>query len=218
MLSPDLLLGFIESLGSMEMFLIFVIVLVLFGGEKLPEFARGLGKTVREFKKAASGVEEEFKRALDEDERKKTVVPAIMPPDAAHSAAGPDAETQVTDEYHHDDYHVNDPYHSHDSHDTPVDETTPTENPVGDLSASGSNETSPTPLVPPVASEAITGGPTLESAGPSTPTGLSPEERPPADQQALSPTEPPPVALHESPPQKAPPSSPANSTPPPTQT
>ena len=35
------------------MVLIFVIVLVLFGGQKLPEFARGLGKSIREFKKAA---------------------------------------------------------------------------------------------------------------------------------------------------------------------
>ena len=36
-----------------------LIVLVLFGGQKLPEFARGLGKSIREFKKAAAGVEEE---------------------------------------------------------------------------------------------------------------------------------------------------------------
>ena len=49
-------LAFIEGLGGMEMLLIFVIVLMLFGGDKLPEFARGLGKTMREFKKAASGV------------------------------------------------------------------------------------------------------------------------------------------------------------------
>jgi sec-independent protein translocase protein TatA len=63
-------LAFIDGVGTPEMMLIFVIVLVLFGGNKLPEFARGLGKTMREFKKAASGVEEEFKRALEEDERK----------------------------------------------------------------------------------------------------------------------------------------------------
>ncbi len=65
-------LAFIDGLGAPEMMLIFVLVLVLFGGQKLPEFARGLGKTMREFKKAAAGVEEEFKRALDEDERKQT--------------------------------------------------------------------------------------------------------------------------------------------------
>jgi sec-independent protein translocase protein TatA len=63
-------LAFIDGVGTPEMMLIFVLVLVLFGGQKLPEFARGLGKTMREVKKAASGVEEEFKRALEEDERK----------------------------------------------------------------------------------------------------------------------------------------------------
>jgi sec-independent protein translocase protein TatA len=65
--------AFIEGIGGPEMIMILVLVLVMFGGKKLPEFARGLGKSVKEFKKAASGVEEEFKRALAEDEAKKYV-------------------------------------------------------------------------------------------------------------------------------------------------
>jgi TatA/E family protein of Tat protein translocase len=65
------ILAFIDGLGGPEMLVILLLILVLFGGDKLPEFARSLGKTMREFKKAASNVEEEFKRALDEDERKK---------------------------------------------------------------------------------------------------------------------------------------------------
>ena len=77
-------LAFIEGLGGPEIMLILVIVLVLFGGEKLPGFARGLGKSIREFKKAAAGVEEEFKRALEEDENKKNLplppVPTTFPP------------------------------------------------------------------------------------------------------------------------------------------
>ena len=64
-------LAFIDGVGGPEMLLILVIVLLLFGGDKLPEFARGMGKTMRELKKAASGVEEEFRRAMEEDERKK---------------------------------------------------------------------------------------------------------------------------------------------------
>jgi TatA/E family protein of Tat protein translocase len=83
-------LAFIDGLGGPEMVLIFVIVLVLFGGQKLPEFARGLGKSIREFKKAAAGVEEEFKRALEEDERKNT---------AAKLTAAPTEPAPVTDEY-----------------------------------------------------------------------------------------------------------------------
>ena len=77
------ILAFLEGVGGPEMALIFVIILVLFGGEKLPDFARGLGKSIREFKKAAAGVEEEFKRALEEDEHKKsapTPVPTAFPP------------------------------------------------------------------------------------------------------------------------------------------
>lgn len=58
--------AFIEGLGGPELMMIMFVVLLLFGGQKLPELAKGLGKTMREFKKAASGVEDEFKRAIEE--------------------------------------------------------------------------------------------------------------------------------------------------------
>jgi len=57
--------AFIDGLGGPELLLIFFVILLLFGGEKLPELARGLGKSVREFKKATAGVEEEIKKALE---------------------------------------------------------------------------------------------------------------------------------------------------------
>ena len=63
--------AFIEGLGGPEMMLIFFIILLLFGGQKLPELAKGLGKTMREFKKATSGVEEEFKRAMEDTPRSR---------------------------------------------------------------------------------------------------------------------------------------------------
>lgn len=47
------------------MFVIFVLSLVLFGGKKLPEVARSVGKAVAEFKRAAAGVENEIRRAID---------------------------------------------------------------------------------------------------------------------------------------------------------
>jgi len=44
------------GVGRSELLVIFVVVLLLFGSKKLPELARGLGKSMREFKKAADDV------------------------------------------------------------------------------------------------------------------------------------------------------------------
>ena len=59
------LFALLDGIGGMEMMVIFALSLMLFGGKKLPEVARGLGKAVREFKRAASGVETEIRRAID---------------------------------------------------------------------------------------------------------------------------------------------------------
>lgn len=45
-------------IGTGELLVIFGIILVLFGGKKLPELARSLGMGVREFKNAMNGAEE----------------------------------------------------------------------------------------------------------------------------------------------------------------
>ncbi|MCW1885960.1 twin-arginine translocase TatA/TatE family subunit [Luteolibacter flavescens] len=59
-------LGFIGNLGGQEMMIIFVIVLLLFGAKKIPELARGLGKSMGEFKKAREEFEHEITRSEDE--------------------------------------------------------------------------------------------------------------------------------------------------------
>ena len=46
-------------IGGPEIIVILLIVLVLFGGKKIPELMKGLGKGVKEYKKAMNGVEEE---------------------------------------------------------------------------------------------------------------------------------------------------------------
>ncbi|MBN2745936.1 MAG: twin-arginine translocase TatA/TatE family subunit [Bacteroidales bacterium] len=53
-------------LGGPELLVIVFVVLILFGGKKLPELMRGLGKGVSEFKKATSSFEQEVKEIKDE--------------------------------------------------------------------------------------------------------------------------------------------------------
>ena len=50
----------IGSIGPTELIIIFVIILLIFGGKKLPELARGLGKGIKEFKKATKDVQDEL--------------------------------------------------------------------------------------------------------------------------------------------------------------
>ncbi|MDA8753895.1 twin-arginine translocase TatA/TatE family subunit [Candidatus Marinimicrobia bacterium] len=57
------------NLGSGEILLIFLGILLLFGAKKLPELARGLGKGINEFK---SAVENGKKEILDVEEPSKT--------------------------------------------------------------------------------------------------------------------------------------------------
>lgn len=56
----------IMNLGGQEMIIIFLIVLLLFGAKKLPELARGVGKSMGEFKKAREDFEKEITRAEDD--------------------------------------------------------------------------------------------------------------------------------------------------------
>lgn len=55
------------NLGAPELILIFLVVLVLFGAKKIPELAQGLGKGVKEFRKAIKDVQEE----VEQDSSKK---------------------------------------------------------------------------------------------------------------------------------------------------
>lgn len=53
-------------IGGPEIIVILLIVLVLFGGKKIPELMKGLGKGVKEYKKAMNGVEEEMNGVAEE--------------------------------------------------------------------------------------------------------------------------------------------------------
>ena len=65
------------SFGMQEMVVIFIIILLLFGAKKLPELARGIGKSMGEFKKARDEFEQEITRA--ETETRVKEVPGKEP-------------------------------------------------------------------------------------------------------------------------------------------
>jgi sec-independent protein translocase protein TatA len=52
--------------GMTEMLIIAFIVLLLFGGKKLPELMKGLGKGIREFNNAKASIESEVKESMKE--------------------------------------------------------------------------------------------------------------------------------------------------------
>ena len=54
------------SLGFQELLIIGIVVLVLFGGRKIPEFMRGLGKGIREFNDAKNNVKKELEEGIKE--------------------------------------------------------------------------------------------------------------------------------------------------------
>lgn len=51
---------FLGSLGSQEIIIIALVILLLFGGKKIPELMRGLGKGVSQFKKGMNDIEQEI--------------------------------------------------------------------------------------------------------------------------------------------------------------
>jgi len=56
------------GLGPWEIALVILVIIILFGGKKLPELARGLGLGLREFKKAKQEIKDEVKNVTDEVE------------------------------------------------------------------------------------------------------------------------------------------------------
>lgn len=59
------------GLGTPEIILIAIVILVLFGAKKIPELMQGLGKGVKEFKKASSEIKNDL-NTNDEDKEKKS--------------------------------------------------------------------------------------------------------------------------------------------------
>lgn len=69
-------LSFIQGIGGPELLVIFLVVLLFFGAKRLPELAKGLGKSMKEFKKATEDVQTDFKEAMDSVDPQKPSRPA----------------------------------------------------------------------------------------------------------------------------------------------
>ncbi len=81
------IIAFLPNLGTPELIIIGILVLVLFGAKKLPMFARSLGKSIGEFKKAKVEFEDELQRSMKEETEKKDV-PSIKMPEQKREPVG----------------------------------------------------------------------------------------------------------------------------------
>jgi sec-independent protein translocase protein TatA len=63
-------------LGFNEILIILIIVLLLFGGKKIPELMRGLGRGMREFNDAKNNVRKEIEEGVSEKDQKTTSTPS----------------------------------------------------------------------------------------------------------------------------------------------
>jgi sec-independent protein translocase protein TatA len=88
--------AFIQGIGGPELLIILVIILLLFGAKKLPELAKGLGKSMKEFKKATQEVQDDFQEAMDSVESDKKTPP--NPPAETREKAASEPEPAAAPE------------------------------------------------------------------------------------------------------------------------
>ncbi len=67
------------SFGPMEILVIFLVILLLFGAKRIPEIAKGLGKGIREFKQATREISDEINAASNEVNAARRIQPPHQP-------------------------------------------------------------------------------------------------------------------------------------------
>ncbi len=60
---------FLGNIGATEIIIVALIILLLFGGKKIPELMKGMGKGVKAFKDGMKGVEDDLKDDLKDDKK-----------------------------------------------------------------------------------------------------------------------------------------------------
>lgn len=79
MQSTNAVIALFGPLGWPEITVIIIVFILLFGAKKLPELARGVGKSIKEFKKATSNIEEEVRSAIEEEPKPTAPKPTATP-------------------------------------------------------------------------------------------------------------------------------------------
>ncbi|SFB79353.1 sec-independent protein translocase protein TatA [Flexibacter flexilis DSM 6793] len=70
MTQTNFIFGFLGGLGTGEIVLVLLLVLIFFGAKKIPELARGLGKGIREFKDATREIKSEIEEGIKDEPKK----------------------------------------------------------------------------------------------------------------------------------------------------
>jgi sec-independent protein translocase protein TatA len=83
------------GLGFGEMILIFFVLLLLFGAKRLPELASGMGKGIRDFKRAVNGLDEQSIAAGEQPNYLQAPPPAAQPPVSAPVASSVEEPRRV---------------------------------------------------------------------------------------------------------------------------
>lgn len=71
------------NMGPTEMIFVMVVLLLLFGGKKLPEVGAGLGKGIREFKRSMNDIQSEIQQPAEQQQIRQPVRTQVAPPQAA---------------------------------------------------------------------------------------------------------------------------------------
>lgn len=86
-------MGRIGPIGIWELLIILALVLLIFGPKRLPEMAKGLGQSVREFRKGIRDMKKDFEDESGEEQVKaqpaRPVTASVETPESAKPAAGP---------------------------------------------------------------------------------------------------------------------------------
>jgi len=144
----------VPSLGPLEILVIFIVALLVFGPNKLPELARQVGKGLAEFRRVQHHLRNELDDAIHsvmEDDKPQVASPVVTaePVEVPPAVDVPGVDVPAVDAPEAEDAVVETPLAE-----TPVAEPPVTETPVAEPPVTGPAPTEPGPTPPPLADDA----------------------------------------------------------------